>query len=174
MSSIQSKRGQVCDNCRFRKVKCDRGLPCKNCHIGDLRCQYRHSIRRKGPKQGQGRRQTQLRQGLGTSDTCQFQILTPEVPPGSRQSRSCEDAVPAQAQTQPVPQSRPSQPTNIEDAPLQLDPDITKSNNGSTLDTGDLCKRMSFSLVAHIQLFQRFLYPISLWLMTIFSLTQPD
>ncbi|KAM0186103.1 hypothetical protein ACHAPI_011881 [Fusarium lateritium] len=161
MSSIQSKRGQVCDNCRFRKVKCDRGLPCKNCHIGDLRCQYRHSIRRKGPKQGQGRRQTQLRQGLGTLDTCQFQILTPDVPPASssRQSSSCEDAVPAQAQ--PVPQSLPTyQPANVENTPLQLDPEISKPSNGSTLDTGGLCNRMSFSLAAHIQLFQRFLYPI--------------
>ncbi|KAM0230534.1 hypothetical protein ACHAP5_011345 [Fusarium lateritium] len=163
MSSIQSKRGQVCDNCRFRKVKCDRGLPCKNCHIGDLRCQYRHSIRRKGPKQGQGRRQTQLRQGLGTLDTCQFQILTPDVPPvsSSRQSSSCEDADPDPAQAQPVPQSHPAhQPTNVENITLQLDPEISKSSNGSTLDTGGLCNRMSFSLAAHIQLFQRFLYPI--------------
>ncbi|CAJ0545142.1 Ff.00g086150.m01.CDS01 [Fusarium sp. VM40] len=162
MSSIQSKRGgQVCDNCRFRKVKCDRGLPCKNCHLGDLRCQYRHSIRRKGPKQGQGRRQTQLRQGLGTLDTCQFQILTPDVPPAARQSSSCEDAVPAQPQPQHVPQSRPAQqPSNLSDARLPLNPDIAKPSHGSVLDAGDLCKRMSFSLVAHIQLFQRFLYPI--------------
>ncbi|KAH7268993.1 fungal-specific transcription factor domain-containing protein [Fusarium redolens] len=155
MATIPVKRGQVCDNCRFRKVKCDRGLPCKNCHIGDLRCQYRHSIRRKGPKQGQGRRQTQLRQGLGI-DEYQFQILTSEAPPGST-SNSHEDAQTDQLNAQ----SFSSPPTNINPAPqTEPEPEITTPPNDSTIDTGDLCKRMSLSLVAHIRLFQRFLYPI--------------
>ncbi|KAF5672297.1 transcription activator amyR [Fusarium heterosporum] len=152
MSTAQPKRGQVCDNCRFRKVKCDRGLPCKNCHLGDLRCQYRHSIRRKGPKQGQGRRQTQLRQGLGSFDTCQFQILTQDQP------NSSQDQVPVQTQPEPQAFSTP-QSTNLDNADLH-DPDITNSSNASSLDDGDVCQRMSASLVAHLQLFQRFLYPI--------------
>ncbi|KAF5602566.1 transcription activator amyR [Fusarium pseudocircinatum] len=159
MSTIPVKRGQVCDNCRFRKVKCDRDLPCKNCHIGDLRCQYRHSIRRKGPKQGQGRRQTQLRQGLGI-DEYQFQILTSEAPPGSASNaNSHEDASTDRTNAQ----SFSSPPTNIDSAPQpepEPESDSTTPPNDATIDTGDLCKRMSLSLVAHIRLFQRFLYPI--------------
>ncbi|RBR16875.1 hypothetical protein FVER53590_00005 [Fusarium verticillioides] len=159
MSTIPVKRGQVCDNCRFRKVKCDRGLPCKNCHIGDLRCQYRHSIRRKGPKQGQGRRQTQLRQGLGI-DEYQFQILTSEAPPGSTSNANSRQDP---STDQPDARSFSSPPTNIDSAPQpepEPESDSTTPPNGATINTGDLCKRMSLSLVAHIRLFQRFLYPI--------------
>ncbi|KAF5969609.1 transcription activator amyR [Fusarium coicis] len=159
MSTIPVKRGQVCDNCRFRKVKCDRGLPCKNCHTGDLRCQYRHSIRRKGPKQGQGRRQTQLRQGLGI-DEYQFQILTSEAPPGSTSNANSRQDP---STDQPDAQSFSSPPTNIDSAPQpepEPESDSTTPPNDATINPGDLCKRMSLSLVAHIRLFQRFLYPI--------------
>ncbi|KAF4955756.1 hypothetical protein FGADI_4327 [Fusarium gaditjirri] len=160
MATIPVKRGQVCDNCRFRKVKCDRGLPCKNCHIGDLRCQYRHSIRRKGPKQGQGKRQTQLRQGQAI-DEYQFQILTSEAPPGATSNANSREDAPTEAQLNA--QSFSSPPTNIDHAPQQdpeLESDSTTPPNGATIDTGDLRKRMSLSLVAHVRLFQRFLYPI--------------
>ena len=183
MSTITEKRSQVCDNCRFRKVKCDRGLPCKNCSIGDLRCQYRHSIRRKGPKQGQGRRQAQLRQGLG-GDGFQFQIVTPrETVPSRSECESqaqtetwvqtetqthAQSQSQSQAETQPQTQAQGQQPLpgtipisqpDLNETP-HIGPDIPSLSNDSILETEDLCKRMSQSLTAHIQLFQRFLYPI--------------
>ncbi|KAG5765442.1 hypothetical protein H9Q72_006471 [Fusarium xylarioides] len=108
MSTIPVKRGQVCDNCRFRKVKCDRGLP---------------------------------------------------SPPGTT-SNSREDA---STDPQLNAQSFSSPPTNIDTAPQpepEPESDSTTSPNDATIDTGDLCKRMSLSLVAHVRLFQRFLYPI--------------
>ncbi|KAF4444520.1 hypothetical protein F53441_11113 [Fusarium austroafricanum] len=159
MASVPAKRGQVCDNCRFRKVRCDRGLPCKNCHLGNLRCQYRHSIRRKGPKQGQGRRQTQLRQGL-VGDGVQFQILTLAA------SVPTITAKKSYSPTEPAVDGTVN--TTIDTSALQPEPeqhqqslpDIATQPNGSLLDPSDLCKRMSLSLTAHIRLFQRFLYPI--------------
>ncbi|SCB63984.1 unnamed protein product [Fusarium graminearum] len=166
-TSIQEKRGQVCDNCRFRKVKCDRGLPCKNCHLGDLRCQYRHSIRRKGPKQGQGRRQAQLRQGLETVDAYQFRIVTPGDQPSAAQPSKSEPASQTQTEVQTQSPSRLNlqslsapQDVNLEDTALYIGPEIPTLSNDSIFETEDLCKRMSQSLAAHIQLFQRFLYPI--------------
>ncbi|RGP62965.1 hypothetical protein FSPOR_8949 [Fusarium sporotrichioides] len=166
MATMQEKRSQVCDNCRFRKVKCDRGLPCKNCHLGDLRCQYRHSIRRKGPKQGQGRRQAQLRQGLETLDAYQFRIVTPgDQSSVAQQSKNEPSQTQAQAQGPSPPRLDfqslpPPQEVNLEDAAIYNGPDIPTLSNDSIFETEDLCKRMSRSLVAHIQLFQRFLYPI--------------
>ncbi|GKU22717.1 unnamed protein product [Fusarium langsethiae] len=166
MATMQEKRSQVCDNCRFRKVKCDRGLPCKNCHLGDLRCQYRHSIRRKGPKQGQGRRQAQLRQGLETLDAYQFRIVTPgDQSSVAQQSKNEPSQTQAQVQGPSPPRLGfqslpPPQEVNLEDAAIYNGPDIPNLSNDSIFETEDLCKRMSRSLVAHIQLFQRFLYPI--------------
>ncbi|KAF4945115.1 hypothetical protein FSARC_14508 [Fusarium sarcochroum] len=158
MSDTPAKRGQVCDNCRFRKVKCDRGSPCANCRVGDYTCQYRHSIRRKGPKQGQGRRQTQLRQGLSSFNASQFQVLTTEAPPGSGIPSDSEAVEAGPAQVNPsFPTLNPIHLNSF--APEHESPSTTTSNE-SILDDADLCRRMSLSLVAHVQLFQRFLFPI--------------
>ncbi|KAJ6442205.1 hypothetical protein O9K51_05758 [Purpureocillium lavendulum] len=68
---------QVCDNCRFRKTKCDRGLPCSSCVASSIRCQYLHTLRRKGPRGGKGRRLLQIRQGLTQIDKDHIQVSTP-------------------------------------------------------------------------------------------------
>ncbi|KAF5027826.1 hypothetical protein F66182_53 [Fusarium sp. NRRL 66182] len=165
MSGVQEERKQVCDNCRFRKVKCDRGLPCKNCHMGDLRCQYRHSIRRKGPKQGHGRRQAQLRQGLGRFDANQFQILTttdstsgPGLPNRRRETTGHTHT---QANIYISPSFPASQAADSgQHGGSQPAPCGTDTADGPMLDAQDLSNRLSLSLVAHVRLFQRFLFPI--------------
>ncbi|KAL7814241.1 fungal-specific transcription factor domain-containing protein [Trichoderma aethiopicum] len=68
---------QVCDNCRFRKMKCDRGLPCSNCVVSSIPCRYLHTLRRKGPRGGKGRRLSQIRQGLTEPDRNHFEVSTP-------------------------------------------------------------------------------------------------
>jgi len=68
---------QVCDNCRFRKTKCDRGLPCSSCVASSIRCQYLHTLRRKGPRGGKGRRLLQIRQGLTQLDKDHIEVSTP-------------------------------------------------------------------------------------------------
>lgn len=54
----------VCDNCRLRKTRCDRAVPCSTCAACDLPCQYRHSLQRRGPKGGKGRRLAFIRESL--------------------------------------------------------------------------------------------------------------
>lgn len=68
---------QVCDNCRFRKTKCDRGLPCGSCVASSISCQYLHTPRRKGPRGGKGRRLLQIKQGLKEFDELCFSVSTP-------------------------------------------------------------------------------------------------
>lgn len=79
MTGTKETPRQACDNCRFRKVKCDRGEPCRNCDTGSLKCQYLHTIRKKGPPCGRGRRQSQLRRGLTDFDKNNFHIITPDT-----------------------------------------------------------------------------------------------
>ncbi|KAJ4313619.1 hypothetical protein N0V84_009326 [Fusarium piperis] len=138
---------QVCDNCRFRKVKCDRGLPCKNCSLGDLRCQYRHHIRRRGPKEGQGRRQAQLRQGLAFGQN-PFPIVSPG-PVGVDNGQQAE-------------QSQLSTPSQSPEAVVQLD--LTDKGacplDGPLSESLASSNQFSLSLVAHIQLFLKLMFPI--------------
>lgn len=74
--SLKRLQLQVCDNCRFRKTKCDRGLPCTSCIASSICCQYLHTPRRKGPRGGKGRRLLQIRQGLREFDKDLFDIKT--------------------------------------------------------------------------------------------------
>lgn len=69
---------QVCDNCRFRKTKCDRKVPCSGCVAASVRCEYRHTLRRKGPRAGKGRRLHQIRQGLTEIDGDYIEVTTPK------------------------------------------------------------------------------------------------
>lgn len=73
---VERLQMQVCDNCRFRKTKCDRGLPCSSCTASSICCQYLHTPRRKGPRGGKGRRLLQIRQGLSEFDKNQFEVST--------------------------------------------------------------------------------------------------
>ncbi|KAH7274923.1 hypothetical protein B0J15DRAFT_473831 [Fusarium solani] len=147
MAGNQEKPGQACDSCRFRKVKCDRGQPCKNCHAGDLRCQYLHSIRRKGPKEGQGRRQSQLRRGLVDFGKSSFPVTTRNAAPLQRRGGSSRS-----------PESHPPTPTRV----------ITQHdtlNTASPLidqlpERAGQSRLLSVSLIAHIHLFLNALFPI--------------
>ncbi|KAJ3534554.1 hypothetical protein NM208_g4568 [Fusarium decemcellulare] len=155
MASQQGKPKQACDNCRFRKVKCDRGMPCRNCNAGELRCLYQHNVRRRGPKEGQGRRQSQLRRGLVSGDG-QFQILTPESRSGLGTRRSNERTPCVAVQSQP---STPFQ------NPVPLpQPDLynktASSPDNAMLDVAGYSRRLALSLVAHVQLFLNYLFPI--------------
>lgn len=144
---------QVCDNCRFRKVKCDRGLPCKNCRLGDLRCEYRHHIRRRGPKEGQGRRQSQLRQrGLALGQSI------PRV--ASPQSLRVVWRHDGGGERQ-VEQSQLSTPSQSPEAVMEVGSKETCSLDGPISDTASTSnKQFSMSLVAHIQLFLKRMFPI--------------
>ncbi|RSL96200.1 hypothetical protein CDV31_013581 [Fusarium ambrosium] len=141
---------QVCDNCRFRKVKCDRGLPCKNCSLGDLRCQYQHHIRRRGPKEGQGRRQAQLRQGLAFEQS-PFRIVSPESLGVVRSDNG-----------QQVEQSQLSTSSQSPEGLMQLE----MGNKGACSLDGPLSdsltssRQFSLLLVAYIQLFLKLMFPI--------------
>ncbi|KAJ4226329.1 hypothetical protein NW759_004915 [Fusarium solani] len=147
MAGNQEKPGQACDSCRFRKVKCDRGQPCKNCHAGDLRCQYLHSIRRKGPKEGQGRRQSQLRRGLVDFGKSSFPVTTRNAAPLQRRGGSSRS-----------PESHPPTPTRV----------ITQHDTLNTApplidqlpERAGQSRLLSVSLIAHIHLFLNALFPI--------------
>ncbi|KAI8692455.1 Zn(2)-C6 fungal-type domain-containing protein [Fusarium sp. Ph1] len=147
MAGNREKPRQACDSCRFRKVKCDRGQPCKNCHAGDLLCQYLYSIRRKGPKEGQGRRQSQLRRRLVDFGKSSFQTMTRDAAPlwfGGGSSRSPEGPTPASAQV--ITQH------DAFNTALPLINHLPERPGQSRL--------LSVSLIAHIQLFLKVLFPI--------------
>ncbi|KAL2683425.1 hypothetical protein Neosp_007895 [[Neocosmospora] mangrovei] len=150
MAGNREKPRQACDSCRFRKVKCDRGQPCKNCHAADLLCQYLYTINRKGPKEGKGRRQSELRRRLADfgKDSSSFQTMSQDAAPlwfgeGSS-SRSPESPTPTS--TQVITQH------NDFDTALPLINELPERSGQSSL--------LSVSLIAHIQLFLKVIFPI--------------
>ncbi|RMJ13131.1 hypothetical protein CDV36_007229 [Fusarium kuroshium] len=154
MAGNREKPRQACDSCRFRKVKCDRGQPCKNCHAADLQCQYLYNINRKGPKEGKGRRQLELRRRLAdfgkssSSSSSSFQTMTQDAAPlwfeGASSSRSPESPTPTS--TQVITQH------NAFNTALPLINQLPEISGQSSL--------LSVSLIAHIQLFLKILFPI--------------
>lgn len=72
----------VCDNCRLRKTKCDRASPCSTCVSCDLPCYYRHSLQRRGPKGGKGRRLNLIKQGIPKAEGLEEYGAEPATPFG--------------------------------------------------------------------------------------------
>ncbi|RSL42236.1 hypothetical protein CEP54_015547 [Fusarium duplospermum] len=151
MAGNREKPRQACDSCRFRKVKCDRGQPCKNCHAADLLCQYLHTIHRKGPKEGKGRRQLELRRRLAHfgKDSSSFQTMSQDAAPlwfGGDISRSPESPTATPTSTQVITQH------NDFNTVLPLMNQLPERPGQTSL--------LSVSLIAHIQLFLKTLFPI--------------
>ncbi|KAJ8100844.1 transcription activator amyR [Lipomyces tetrasporus] len=160
MAGHPEKPRQACDNCRFRKVKCDRGQPCKNCDAGGLPCRYLHTICRKGPKEGRGRRQSQLRRGMAEFDSNCFQVLTRDGPlrPASDGSPSSNEASlqhieNVQPSLTPFESTRDAipQPSSLTRRELPLDNPLLHAAHGRVL---------SLAVVAYVQLFLKYLFPI--------------
>ncbi|KAH0523429.1 hypothetical protein TsFJ059_008436 [Trichoderma semiorbis] len=128
---------QVCDNCRFRKMKCDRGLPCSNCVVSSIPCRYLHTLRRKGPRGGKGRRLSQIRQGLTEPDKNHFEVSTPST----------------QIQFNALEDSNRSRPASQQNPLLAL---ATASGTATEHDK----QRLSVALAAHVQVFMKHLFPI--------------
>ncbi|KAF7543332.1 hypothetical protein G7Z17_g10823 [Cylindrodendrum hubeiense] len=161
---------QACDNCRCRKLKCDRGSPCKLCVAASLRCQYLHVIRRKGRRRGIGRRLSQLKQGQTELDKNYFQVTTVNLPPqaggnatgghtvGNHTIRNHE---PPHADTAHYGIS-PATSTETEDVvPQQAS--LTQSVSFLDCLQPDLAaesRQLCLSLVAHIKVFLKHIFPI--------------
>ncbi|KAH7120688.1 fungal-specific transcription factor domain-containing protein [Dactylonectria macrodidyma] len=165
---------QACDNCRYRKIKCDRGSPCKHCIAASLQCQYLHVIRRKGPRRGIGRRLAQLKQGQTELDKNCFEVITLNLPspssgkpqPSSINSQSSGSAVRGGPEALQRDNTRlgisPLISTEPEDA-VPLPGSLNHSD--SLLDTvpPDLVaqnRRLCLSLVAHVEVFLKHMFPI--------------
>lgn len=133
---------QVCDNCRFRKMKCDRGLPCSNCVVSSIPCRYLHTLRRKGPRGGKGRRLSQIRQGLTEPDKNHFDVSTPatQIQFGALEeaNRSRGAAAGSGGQHNPL---------------LAL-------ASASGIATEHDKQRLAVALAAHVQVFMKHLFPI--------------
>ncbi|KPM42240.1 hypothetical protein AK830_g4333 [Neonectria ditissima] len=178
MAGNKEKLRQACDNCRFRKVKCNRGRPCNNCDAGALDCQYLHTIQRKGARRGQGRRQSQLRRGLAGFDEGLLRIITPDTHAALRHpSNSSPDSV---GSSHHRPQSLPEQtyqppasastsaspPTDSHSTSENVTPQPTLFGNSTSSlddlleDAAGYSRRLSLSLFAHIQIFLKYLFPI--------------
>ncbi|KAL7958238.1 fungal-specific transcription factor domain-containing protein [Trichoderma compactum] len=133
----QKPAQQVCDNCRFRKMKCDRGLPCSNCVVSSIPCRYLHTLRRKGPRGGKGRRLSQIRQGLTEADKNHFEVSTPST---QMQFNALQDSNRSRAASQQNP----------------LAALATASGTATQHDK----QRLSVALAAHVQVFMKHLFPI--------------
>jgi len=131
---------QVCDNCRFRKMKCDRGLPCSNCVVSSIPCRYLHTLRRKGPRGGKGRRLSQIRQGLTEPDKNHFDVSTPatQIQFNALEESSRNRTVGSGGQHNPL---------------LAL-----ASTTGIATEHDK--QRLSVALAAHVQVFMKHLFPI--------------
>ncbi|UNI22452.1 hypothetical protein JDV02_008341 [Purpureocillium takamizusanense] len=127
---------QVCDNCRFRKTKCDRGLPCSSCVASSIRCQYLHTLRRKGPRGGKGRRLLQIRQGLTQLDKDHIEVSTP-----------------AQLQLEHVAAAAADEPSRSSvHAPTSSSAAVTEHESSK--------HRLAVALAANVQVFFKHLFPI--------------
>ncbi|KAL7927387.1 fungal-specific transcription factor domain-containing protein [Trichoderma austrokoningii] len=130
---------QVCDNCRFRKMKCDRGLPCSNCVVSSIPCRYLHTLRRKGPRGGKGRRLSQIRQGLTEPDKNHFDVSTPAT----------------QIQFGALDESKAAAAAAQQNPLLAL-----ASASASGIATEHDKQRLAVALAAHVQVFMKHLFPI--------------
>ncbi|TFB03715.1 Maltose fermentation regulatory protein MAL63 [Trichoderma ghanense] len=147
---------QVCDNCRFRKMKCDRGLPCSNCVVSSIPCRYLHTLRRKGPRGGKGRRLSQIRQGLTEPDRNHFEVSTPGsaqmqfgvLEEAGRSSRSGGGGGAAAAGRRGGGEAQQQQ--QQQQNPLLALATATEHDR----------QRLSVALAAHVQVFMKHLFPI--------------
>lgn len=140
----QKPSQQVCDNCRFRKMKCDRGLPCSNCVVSSIPCRYLHTLRRKGPRGGKGRRLSQIRQGLTEPDKNHFDVSTP-----STHIQFSNNALDESNRSRTVGPGSSGQQNPL----LAL---ATASGTATEHDK----QRLSVALAAHVQVFMKHLFPI--------------
>ncbi|PTB39862.1 uncharacterized protein TrAFT101_005101 [Trichoderma asperellum] len=131
---------QVCDNCRFRKMKCDRGLPCSNCVVSSIPCRYLHTLRRKGPRGGKGRRLSQIRQGLTEPDKNHFDVSTPAT----------------QIQFNALEESNRNRTVG---SGGQHNPLLALASTTGIATEHDK-QRLSVALAAHVQVFMKHLFPI--------------
>ncbi|MBE3044736.1 Zn(II)2Cys6 transcription factor [Candidatus Bathyarchaeota archaeon] len=156
---------QACDSCRFRKVKCDRSVPCRNCRDASLECQYRHCVRRRGPKRGSGRRLTQLRRGLSEFEKDQFHVIcSPAVEEPSPVGAAHEVMIspPEEAWPSPSLARLPQLPvenitTDVEDSGFLDAPSLPLDSLSYSPSEGSA--QLSLYLVAHIQVFLRYMFP---------------
>lgn len=118
-------------------MKCDRGLPCSNCVVSSIPCRYLHTLRRKGPRGGKGRRLSQIRQGLTEPDKNHFEVSTPST----------------QIQFNALEDSNRSRPASQQNPLLAL---ATASGTATEHDK----QRLSVALAAHVQVFMKHLFPI--------------
>ncbi|KAH7309883.1 hypothetical protein B0I35DRAFT_453477 [Stachybotrys elegans] len=165
-------RQQACDNCRFRKVKCDRGQPCRNCTSGALRCEYLRAVRRKGPRCGHGRRQEQIRQGLPCNEASMdvFRLVAPPTQATHHGlARNSSQSVRSNGGSRFNSQSaeewpwylEATTPAGITCATPSAVLDVSPPSVGCLeLDNDNYTKRLSQSLAAHIQVFLKHLFPI--------------
>ncbi|KAI9147498.1 putative sucrose utilization protein SUC1 [Paramyrothecium foliicola] len=175
MAEAQDRPRQACDNCRFRKVKCDRGQPCRNCETGAVRCEYLHAVRRKGPRTGQGRRQAQIRRGLPRDESSldTFRVFTPvtesnlhSLGANSAGSVSSSDELHSRHSNDQVDQGSSWHlgQTSSAEGQNNAQPDVFGVSrpwlDDLELDTSDYSKHLSQSLAAHVQVFLKYLFPI--------------
>ncbi|KAK7417646.1 hypothetical protein QQX98_004467 [Neonectria punicea] len=174
MAGNREKLRQACDNCRFRKVKCNRGRPCNNCDAGALQCQYLHTIQRKGARKGQGRRQSQLRRGLAGFDEDLIRVITPDTNTPFRSTSNSNSSPGSISSSDQPPQSLPdrqpqhsaSPPANSQSPSQHVTPQPGIFDNAASslddllVDAAGYSRRLSLSLFAHIQVFLKYLFPI--------------
>ncbi|KAK9375782.1 uncharacterized protein V1513DRAFT_441962 [Lipomyces chichibuensis] len=72
--SSPTTRDRTCDQCSFRKVKCDRKYPCGKCQSLSFACSYDKPRRKKGPS---GKRIGQIRTETTTQSLRQLKPVTP-------------------------------------------------------------------------------------------------
>lgn len=153
---------QACDGCRFRKVKCDRGAPCRNCREASLECQYRHAVRRRGCKRGRGRRLSQLRQGLSEFDRDCFQVVFPAAAEGPT-AADREDAAPRSERSSSqvrTPQLTDGTATGLTESSLIAAQSLPSGAVPYSAGAPGLDRQFSLYLVAHIQVFLRYMFTI--------------
>ncbi|KAH7139943.1 fungal-specific transcription factor domain-containing protein [Dactylonectria estremocensis] len=178
----QPQPQQACDNCRCRKIKCDRGSPCNHCVATALPCQYLHVIRRKGARRGIGRRLAQLKRGQTELDGNYFETLTLDLSePAWRDERARQstpqtrrDGVPVRlAVSPPTAESATSRSTAITTTtPTAIEPDSSINSEISLItpisladttllsDPASQNRQLCASLVAHVHVFLKHLFPI--------------
>ena len=154
-SSYKQVPRQACDSCRFRKIRCDRSTPCRNCRDTSLECRYTHTIRRRGPRRGVGRRLTQLKRGVSEPDGLAFQIV--------RFNTTCgEDQGQAQSQAEQCPSSLPPQMSELTDDVATGVHDILTPagpwDDALSFPAADPTRSLSRYLVAHIQTFLKHMF----------------
>lgn len=154
---------QVCDNCRLRKTKCDRGQPCSSCASFAIRCQYLHSIRRRGPKGGKGRRLNMIKLGLADQlvhpppdsfDVSRYDAATTAMAPEAYTQQHLESYVKHDGTASPnsshTSTSSPSHSGDLSQRGVAPTRDLLNARNSA----------MSATIMAHVKTFMAHLFPI--------------